>query len=586
MDRLRKIMHNSTETVPLSAKVMCIGSSEENDIVLFDDRAPEVAAKIETEGDTYTIEPVRSGAVRVNGKKVKSAQLGPGDKIEIGTSTLVFERDLTGRSAAEAASGNMHSVLSSISRFAEKVGTERNLKKLLQKVTETLVEVIGGTEAFIFTLNKDEKLEVFASSGTGDPEERFSDTIVQEALGSGRGVCIPNALSDPQFSGARSIVDLQLTSVLCCPIIIAQKTLGVVYLGSSKPSVSYTDSDLDTLRIYALIAGMLVNHVRFISEQDTVIKRLADLRSEEGIVARSEPMRRVIDEVEAVAPAEMTVLLQGETGAGKDVIAQLIHNKSPRCAEQFVAVNCSSLHGELLESELFGHKKGAFTGAVRDHKGLFASANKGTLFLDEIGEMGLSLQAKLLRTLETGMIRPVGASREEPVDCRIVCASNQDLESMVSQGRFREDLYYRLNQFTITLPPLRQRDEDIRLLAYFFLERYRAQYPAKDVMDFHPDTLKAMTFYEWPGNVRELASAVHKAVLTAQGPLAKIEFNTRNEPELSFEQATREFQRKLFNKALASSKGNKEKAASLLGMSRSTFFRHLSSLNSDKDDGE
>jgi transcriptional regulator with GAF, ATPase, and Fis domain len=257
------------------------------------------------------------------------------------------------------------------------------------------------------------------------------------------------------------------------------------------------------------------------------------------------------------------------------VLARLVHTKSGRSERKYVVVNCSSLRGELLESELFGHKKGSFTGAVSDHNGLFSEADGGTLFLDEIGEMDVMLQAKLLRTLETGKIRPVGSSAEESVDVRIICATNQDLESMVEKGAFRKDLHYRLNHFVIKLPPLKEREDDILLLAYFFLDMFKARYPNKELADFHPDSLKAIAFYEWPGNVRELSSVIHRAVLSCEGPLVTLDLPSQQHNTIDFDKATRDFQKTLVNRALHIAGGNREKAASLLGISRSTFFRYL-----------
>jgi len=559
--------------------MVCVGASADNDIVIDGAGIPQIAAKIECAGSEYVFETIQPGPVRINGKKLKTARLVPGDKIEIGNAVFIFEVAAASGETPGRTGGNRGEFFATFSRFAGIAGTERDLKTLLRKIIEALFTVIGGTEAFIFVLDKNRTPVLFvASSESQDPDKRFSDTIVQEVLGTGSGVSIPNALSDPKFSTARSIADLKLESVLCCPIVVAGCTIGVIYVGSRKSSVSFTDNDLETLKIYALLAGMLINHVEFIAQQHDVLAKMTDLSGAEGVIAQCTPMKKVIEDVDSIAPSDIAVLLQGETGTGKDVMAQLIHRKSVRAGKPFVAVNCSSLHGPLLESELFGHKRGAFTGAVRDHDGLFMAASGGTIFLDEIGEMDVSLQPKLLRTLETGMIRPVGSSAETAVDARIICATNADLNQRVADGRFRQDLFYRLNQFAISLPPLRERGEDIELLAHFFLEKFRLEYPAKEVKGFLPESLKSAVFYDWPGNVRELANMVHKAVLSARGPLVSLEFRVTDGPVMNLEEATNQFQKKIISRALALSKGNKEKTAELLGMSRSTFFRYLANL--------
>jgi transcriptional regulator with PAS, ATPase and Fis domain len=241
-------------------------------------------------------------------------------------------------------------------------------------------------------------------------------------------------------------------------------------------------------------------------------------------------------------------------------------------------VNCSSLRGELLESELFGYKKGAFTGAVSDRRGLFQAADKGTIFLDEVGEMDLNLQAKLLRVLESGMVRPVGGIEEERVDVRVLSATNRELQSLVDENKFREDLFFRLAQVTVPLPPLRERGEDILLLAYHFLEIFKAKYPHKEITDFHPDAIQSLMTHEWPGNVRELVNVVHRSVLTSNSPMVVLDMAVFKQKFASLEEATRRFQKNYISRALAMNRGSKEEAASILGMSRSTFFRYLSQL--------
>jgi transcriptional regulator with PAS, ATPase and Fis domain len=271
----------------------------------------------------------------------------------------------------------------------------------------------------------------------------------------------------------------------------------------------------------------------------------------------------------------MIVLIDGETGTGKDLLAQYIHGKSRRSRRPFVVVNCSSLQKNLLESELFGHKRGSFTGAYREHRGLFSAAGEGTLFLDEIGELDGALQSRILRTIETKRIRAVGAAIEETVNVRLICATSRDLPQMVRDKLFREDLYFRLNQFRIHLPPLRERGEDIEFLAHFFLEKYKARYPEKEVTDFHPESLRLMALYDWPGNVRELSSVVHRAVVSAKNRVAVVDVQAMEKTVQNFEDATRSYQKNLVLRALDLAGGNKDRAAKLLGIHRSTIFRYL-----------
>lgn len=573
------LKNDNGESIELNKPELFLGSAAQNDIIIQEKGIPETCLKINVGKDHCMIESlVPSNFVRLNGAKFKNGQMLPGHNLQIGESVFTLAvKQIQNTFTIQKITPER--VLEIIECFTSEISDQRDLRTLLHKVIDSLVKMFGGTDAFLFTLDKKNKPEVFVSSSQGDLQGRFSDTIVQQVLSSGEAVCIPNALSDQNYSKAQSIIDLKLYSVLCAPIRSGLKNIGLLYIGSRVPVQSYSFDDLRALKIIASIAGMVIDHVMYINEQSAVIRKLENPSGEEGFIAQSPVMTRLLQDLNAVATADITILIHGETGTGKENIAQMIHRKSKRNNQSFVAVNCSSLRGELLESELFGHKKGSFTGAITDHDGLFKAANAGTLFLDEIGEMDLTLQAKLLRALELGKIRPVGATSEESVDVRIVAATNRNLEKMVSEGTFRQDLFYRLNQFSFILPPLRERGEDILHLAYFFLNKFRAQYPHKNVSDFDPETLKSLTLYQWPGNVRELISMIHRSVLVAQNSLVKIDFTSVSEQtNLNFESATQDFQKKLISRVLASCNGNKEKAASMLELSRSTFFRYCSTL--------
>ncbi len=554
---------------------MLIGAAPENDIRIPGTEVADVAAKIEYTDSRYIISGFKPETVVVNGRKKKKHALEPGDRFELAGKVFVFgQYDQSNDSSSKS---RIATPVDDLTHFAELVAQERELDSLLKKIIDALLKTIGGTDAFIFKMDSSGNPQVFVSSNSSGDPSRFSDTIVQETIRRGTGIFIPNALADPSFSAARSIADLRLVSVLCCPITVAGKMSGVVYVGSKSAADSFGEEDLNILKAYSMIAGLLIDHVDYIGRQNETIRRLGHGSNHSGIIAESEQMIHLLQNLECYAASAISILIEGETGTGKDLIAQFIHKKSPRALKPLVVVNCSSLHGELLDSELFGHKKGSFTGAVSDHTGLFSAAEGGTLFLDEIGEMEIGLQAKLLRTIETGKVRPVGSTSEIDVDVRLVCATNRDLSQSVEDGSFRKDLYYRINQFRVGLPPLRDRGEDVTLLAYYFLEKYRAEYPSKDVVDFYPESLGLMASHDWPGNVRELANAVHKGVLAASGPLVRIEIPATEGQAHTFEQATREFQKRLLQNAIKATGGNKEQAARALGLSRSTFFRHLSS---------
>ncbi|MFT3818574.1 MAG: sigma 54-interacting transcriptional regulator [Rubrivivax sp.] len=299
----------------------------------------------------------------------------------------------------------------------------------------------------------------------------------------------------------------------------------------------------------------------------------------EAIVSRSAAMADLLAEAKLVATSDASVLIRGASGTGKELLAQAIHKASARAARPFVAVNCGAIPENLLESELFGHVKGAFTGATTAHRGLFQAADGGTLFLDEIGDMPAALQVKLLRVLQERQLRPVGASTQVPVDVRVISATHRDLDAALADGSFREDLYYRLNVVTLTLPPLAERREDIALLAQHFLSKLAAKY-SKAVNGFAPDALKALVAAPWPGHVRQLHNVVEQATALATTPLVPLALvqralRTPGVEVLSYAEARRRFERDYLVGLLKLSDGNVADAARLADRNRTEFYRLL-----------
>ncbi len=302
-------------------------------------------------------------------------------------------------------------------------------------------------------------------------------------------------------------------------------------------------------------------------------------------------MREVFETLALVAPTEATVLILGESGTGKELVADAVHRNSPRGKGPLVKLNCAALPENLLESELFGHERGAFTGALSRKEGRFQQADKGTLFLDEIGDMSLATQAKMLRVLQEREFEPVGGTRTVRVDVRVIAATNQDLTAGVQAGRFREDLFYRLNVISVTLPPLRERPEDISLLAEHFLKLY-AEKNRRRLRGFEPAALDALQSYGWPGNIRELENAVERAVIMCRGdqvgladlPLALRELGRETPlPQVDIKAGVslREMERQLILKTLEETGGNKSRAARLLGITRRTLLNKLQEYQSE-----
>jgi transcriptional regulator with GAF, ATPase, and Fis domain len=575
---LRYFGQNGATDFNLGNRLTLVGSSKECDIVLDDISISGAALKISPDVNGYRFEVLPEGKCRLNGEKIKKGRLKPGDRLEIGTH--VFIGDMAEDVQVRLPGEGSDQFRETLALFTGSIGKERDLRKLLTRLMETLLGLLNGSDAFIFKLDENGKPEVFVSTGDGEAQERFSDTVVQAVLAGKKGIVVPNALQDPAFSSSRSVADLKLNSVVCTPVLVADTVSGIIYVGSRKAAISFSNHDLSTLVIFAAIAGMLINHVAYIGHQNRTILKLTSQGGEDGLIAESKAMQEVLSSIRALSESDIAVLLEGPTGCGKSLFAELIHKKSRRAGRPFLVVNCSSLHGELLESELFGHKKGSFTGAISDHEGLFNAARGGTLFLDEIGELDPSIQARLLRVLESNKVRPLGSTQECDVDTRVICATNKDFAEMVKKGGFRSDLYYRINQFSIKIPPLSQRDNDVVLLAYYYLEKFKAQYPTRDMVDFHPEMLRYIQNHDWPGNIRELSNTIHRAMLSCEGPLLTIpRMSPVQDPSFDFETATQAFHRELIARAIRKTNGNKESAAKLLGLSRSTFFRYCSTLN-------
>ena len=336
-----------------------------------------------------------------------------------------------------------------------------------------------------------------------------------------------------------------------------------------------------------LVVQRSLDHCRLLRENTKFREELKSKDEWSPLVGSSPAMLEVYKLVARVSESRSTVLLQGESGTGKELIARAIHGNSPRREKPFVPVNCGALPDTLLESEMFGYEKGAFTGAVGTKTGLFESANGGTLFLDEVGELGQALQVKLLRVMQDHEVRRVGGTTSIKVDVRIIAATNRDLEQFVKEGKFRDDLFYRLNVVRITLPSLKERQEDIPMLAHHFLQKCAAG-ATTAVRGFHPDTLDCLKRYRWPGNVRELENAIERAVSLSHGPLltpddlpAAIRQASNppdQKPDLpetaeSVYLTLEEVEKRHLMRVLKETKGNKVKAAKILGIDRRTLYR-------------
>ena len=336
--------------------------------------------------------------------------------------------------------------------------------------------------------------------------------------------------------------------------------------------------DTDVLRL-------VVNRAFYIwglEEQNLALIRAQSLQPLAGVIATSESMTKVCRTIEKVAPTMATTLLLGESGTGKELLARALHNLSPRAKGPFVAINCAAIPDTLLEAELFGHEKGAFTGAVKQTQGKFEVADTGTLFLDEIGDMPLPLQAKLLRFLQDRMLERIGGRERIPVDVRVVCATNKDLKAMITRNEFREDLYYRISEVSVQIPPLRERPGDALVIAQTIMER-RAREHGRTLQGFTPDALKAIQAYPWPGNIRELENRINGAVIMSEGKYIGVEdLGLPAEAEgfkwLNLREVRTRAEAEAVRQAIAVTQGNLSRTAELLGITRPTLYDLIEKL--------
>ena len=417
-----------------------------------------------------------------------------------------------------------------------------------------------------------------------------SSSVIQKVLTSGEAVLTVDALSDERFEASRSIVAQRILSIICVPLRLNEKVTGCIYLDTTKSRGKFTDETLQFLVVFGNLAGVAIENAgryeSLSSENERLKKEVGPETLFPSVVGKSQKWLSMLDLVRRVSDTFASVLISGESGTGKELIARAIHSNGPRHEKPFVAVNCSAIPEQLLESELFGYKKGAFTGAAQDKKGLIEHATEGTLFLDEIGDLPVLLQAKMLRVLQEKEIRRVGDVEDRKVDARIIAASNKNLKEEVKKGTFREDLYFRLNVVDIQLPPLRERKDDIPLLAEFFLKKACVAHK-RNIARVHPKAIEKLVSHPWHGNARELQNVIERAVVLSRN-------QELLEEDLQLQHFTEEdllksgltldqFERKLVEKTLKEMEGNRTRTAEQLGVSLRWLQYRLKEWNSDAE---
>jgi transcriptional regulator with GAF, ATPase, and Fis domain len=619
-----------------------IGRTEGSDLALTDDHVSGDHARIVWKGEGYTLVDLRStnGTALVRGgartllddSNAREAALANGDVIELGsgdklvTLSVIVTPDkedarvLAVRKIAEIAPATTtfekDGRLRKIYEAQGKIGASDDLVEVLEAISDATFDLVPRATHVTLILREDDEepakpqgvsgyvpimTRVRGQVGHSAGPIPVTRSVFRKVVSERAAVIAADAPAEVGTS--ESLMGASIRSTLGVPLWKGEEILGVVQIDNRETAGVFTSGDLEVMAVLAHNASLAVANARLVkrlrSAEDRLKKENAFLKGREEsrrtggrggqpeIIGTSSAMKSLIAQLDKVVDTRVTVLVEGETGVGKELIAASVHYRSRRRDKLFVGQNCAAMPENLLESELFGHKKGAFTGAHEEKKGLFEIADGGTLFLDEVTEMALSLQSKLLRAVQEGEIRPVGATQEKRVNVRIVAATNRNLEKEVAEGRFREDLYYRLKVFPLRVPPLRERREDIPLLATHFLAHYAAE-QGKAAGGFSQQAMELLQSYDWPGNVRELQNEVQRLVIQidpgtfvtpdmlsprvrqVEGMIDKVKPTKGTLKEMMDQ-----LERWLLIEALREHKNNKTAAARSLGITREGLHKKL-----------
>ena len=640
--KLKVAVGDQVEFYDLRGDTITIGRSPENNLAIRDARSSRNHCKLERGDEGWRVVDVGSqNGTFLNGRRVRNAALRLGDVVQIGATKISIERKVpdedlaqsltqtevrvTGDLQLDEEEGLAPETLLRLQQVAAALNSELNIENLLNLVIDNAIELTGAERGFLILVGKKEMefrvARNFERKEVGAPEFAVSWSIATQVSSSGQPLLCVNAAEDERFSSEESVLALGLRSVMCVPFKVRSRVLGVVYVDNRLHKGVFSRADFRILGILADNAAVALENARLyqevvdqkrsledmnrrlnheVEEQDQRLRaawpasatprildgsQLDKVGSRGALIGNSAAMRELRTLIKKVAGSELPVLVVGESGTGKELVARAVHSLSPRAARRLVAENCCAIPESLLESELFGYTKGAFTGANADREGLFVAASKGTLFLDEIGDLPQPLQTKLLRVLQEGEVRPIGGKAPVKIDVRLICATNQDLQKAIEEQRFREDLYYRVKVVSIRVPSLRERKEDIPALIDHFLtlQSQELGQPRRTITKEAVEMLKA---YNWPGNVRELENEIRTMVSLGNEVLDKADVpnHVRESVELlvgeesgfhDLNELVESIETREIRKAIRRAKGNKTQAAGLLGISRFALQRKM-----------
>jgi Nif-specific regulatory protein len=562
----------------------------------------------------------------VNGVPVKEQPLAHGDQIAVGDVVLLFllhETEAGAKAAIHSNEGNLITRstirlrrdeaiylrpekvlaelpattrvardLNALIKISTTINSIRGLEELQRELLELILDVIPAEREAILLMGEaeDAPASIYGWTRINGPDDsiRVSQTITSQVLRERVSLLSNDLVTTAGLSQSPSLIEARVCSVLCVPLVIREISLGVIYLDTSDPASPFDEGHLQLLTAIAAIAAAPIENARRVAWLEDENQRLREeIHVEHQMIGESAAMRAVYQFIGKVAAAESTVLIRGESGTGKELAARAIHLNSPRRAKAFVAINGATLSETLLESELFGHEKGSFTGAIAQKRGKLEVADGGTLFLDEVGELTTPIQAKLLRVLQEQEFERVGGTRPIKVNVRIVAATNQNLEEAIARGSFRQDLYYRLNVVSVVMPALRDRREDIQLLASFFSAIFSKKCRRR-IQGISPEARAVLRAYDWPGNVRELENAIERAIVLGSTEMILPEdlpeaiFETGHAstfPDGGYHEELKKAKQLIVIKAIEAANGNYTEAAKRLGLHATNLHRLIRNLD-------
>ncbi|MBI2806564.1 MAG: sigma 54-interacting transcriptional regulator [Planctomycetes bacterium] len=623
------------DVIPLQpGQRFTLGRANSNRIVLKDELASRDHAEVYFAEQRWRLRDLKSlNGTRINDDVLDSEwELSPGDEFQIGKSRFMFVHQLDELPQVPMPSiGDTISIKKRLSssrfltpppdelpedtsgvpsrhvlsrdlmqlyRLSLEMGSAGTYHELADAVLDGLLSAVKAEVGAILTIKEGREMEITSVRPDGAAKRAYSpvsEFVTHEVMSAREAILAEDVSRNRYLSQRESITQLGATSLICAPVIHQEKVLALIHLYCTDPHKSFSNDDLEfTIAVakhLAIVMGQMLRQDSLSAENRSLREQL---HVESELIGQSPAIKSVLEQIGRVAPTNATVLIRGESGSGKELVARAIHFSSLRREGPFICLNCAAITETLLESELFGHERGAFTGATEKKIGKFEASDHGTIFLDEIGEMAFNTQAKLLRVLEGHPFERVGGSTPIRVDVRVVAATNQPLEQNIREGKFRRDLFYRLQVVDIQVPALRERKSDVPILAEHFLKRF-ARETGRKMRGFTPAALAKMEQYDWPGNVRELKNVVERAVALARTPMLDLNDILLSSLELPgtapasgaepFEAISlEELDKRHIIRTLEHTQWNKSQTAAILGIERSTLDRKIKAYQLKRDE--